>query len=353
MLMIQPDPIIVETVDRLLGEQCSAEVINAAEDGHWPASLWQSLEDAGATQAWVAEAAGGGGASIADGFAITRLAGKHAVPVPLAETLLAGHLLAAAGLEVPTGPLTIAPVVGETEFWLSAQGSFEGSARRVPCVRNTGFMVATIAGDARVGLGLFDRSSWRIGEGDGIVKGLDANVHLHGEAIAIADTGDWRGPLLLLGAAVRSHQIAGALEHMLAQSIEYAQMRNQFGRPISKFQAVQHNLAVLAGEAAAAGAAADGAMKAIVLHGLDDTRTFMAVASAKIRAGEAAGTGAAIAHQVHGAIGFTREYSLHQRTRRLWTWRDDFHPERVWADRLGRAVCAEGADRLWPSLTAL
>ena len=109
----------------------------------------------------------------------------------------------------------------------------------------------------------------------------------------------------------------------------------------------------MAGEAAAAGAAADGAMKAIVLHGLDDTRTFMAVASAKIRAGEAAGTGAAIAHQVHGAIGFTREYSLHQRTRRLWTWRDDFHPERVWADRLGRAVCAEGADRLWPSLTAL
>ena len=351
--MIQPDPIIVETVDRLLEEQCSAALINAAEDGQWPASLWQSLEDAGATQAWVPEAAGGGGATIADGFAITRLAGKHAAPVPLAETLLAGYLLAAAGLEVPTGPLTIAPVLGETEFCPNEQGGFEGSARRVPCVRNAEFMVATIDGNARAGLGLFDRSSWRISEGAGIIKGLDANVHLYGEAIAMADTGDWRDPLLLMGAAVRSHQIAGALEHMLAQSIEYAQTRNQFGRPISKFQAVQHNLAVLAGEAAAAGAAADGAMKAIVLHGLDDARTFMAVASAKIRAGEAAGTGAAIAHQVHGAIGFTREYSLHQRTRRLWTWRDDFHSERVWADRLGRAVCAEGADRLWPSLTAI
>ncbi len=145
----------------------------------------------------------------------------------------------------------------------------------------------------------------------------------------------------------------GAMEVLYKTTVEYTKIRKQFGRPISKFQAVQHNLAVLAGEAAAAGAAADGAMKAIALHGLDDTRTFMAVASAKIRAGEAAGTGAAIAHQVHGAIGFTREYSLHQRTRRLWTWRDDFHPERVWADRLGRAVCAEGADRLWPSLTAL
>ena len=72
--MIQPDPIIVETVDRLLEEQCSADVINAAEDGQWPASLWQSLEDSGATQAWVPEAAGGGGATVADGFA---LLGRH------------------------------------------------------------------------------------------------------------------------------------------------------------------------------------------------------------------------------------------------------------------------------------
>ena len=114
---------------------------------------------------------------------------------------------------------------------------------------------------------------------------------------------------------------------------------------------MQHNLAVLAGEAAAAGAAADAAAIAIERFGAQDSRSFRAVAAAKIRAGEAAGSGAAIAHQVHGAIGFTREYSLQQRTRRLWSWRDDFGTETEWADELGRAVVAAGADNLWADLT--
>ena len=86
--------------------------------------------------------------------------------------------------------------------------------------------------------------------------------------------------------------------------------------------------------------------------GIDDG-VFLEVASAKIRVGEAVTEGAAIAHQVHGAMGFTREYSLHQSTRRLWAWRDDFGAESVWAMRLGEAAIAGGAGDLWPALTAL
>ena len=104
---------------------------------------------------------------------------------------------------------------------------------------------------------------------------------------------------------------------------------------------------------AAAGAAADAAGSAIIRHGIDDDRTLFAVAAAKIRAGEAAGAGAAIAHQVHGAMGFTREYSLHQSTRRLWAWRDDFGAESIWATRLGALAIEGGADTLWPTLTAI
>ncbi len=189
------------------------------------------------------------------------------------------------------------------------------------------------------------RRAWRVGETAGAVRGIDADVTFDGAPVAIATECDWADALLLMGAALRSQQMAGALAHILAQSSDYAQTRTQFGRAIVKFQAVQHNLAILAGEAAAASAAADAAMKTIIQYGLTDPRTFMAVASAKIRTGEAANTGAAIAHQVHGAIGFTREYSLHHRTRRLWTWRDDFLPERVWAARLGQLVCDQGA---WP-----
>ena len=121
---------------------------------------------------------------------------------------------------------------------------------------------------------------------------------------------DYAGRLRRMGAALRAEQMAGALEGSLEQSLRYAADRHQFGRPIAKFQAVQHNLAVLAGEVSAATASADAAVCAIARHGIEDERTFLAVAAAKIRCGQAAGAGAAIVHQVHGAMGFTREYSL-------------------------------------------
>ena len=156
--------------------------------------------------------------------------------------------------------------------------------------------------------------------------------------------------MIQMGAVMRSQQMAGAMTRVLQQCIQYARDREQFGRPIGRFQAVQHNIAMLAAETAAAGSAADAAVKAIDRYGLDDPRTKIAVASGKIRSGEAAGSGAAIAHQVHGAMGYTHEYSLHQSTRRLWAWRDDFGPESLWAGRLGRQVAAAGDSELWPAL---
>jgi acyl-CoA dehydrogenase len=153
--------------------------------------------------------------------------------------------------------------------------------------------------------------------------------------------------LVTFGAAVRLQQMAGALEKILEQSVQYALDRSQFGRPIAKFQAVQHNLATFAGEVAAASAAADAAAEACSGEDI----AVGEVAIAKVRAGEAAGTGAAIAHQVHGAMGFTYEHSLHHATRRLWAWREEFGNEAVWARRLGRMVAAHGADGLWPFIT--
>ena len=67
--------------------------------------LWDTLEAAGLPLAWVPEARGGAGASLADGFGIVRVAARYAAPVPLAETLLAGWTLSQAGVDVPPGPL--------------------------------------------------------------------------------------------------------------------------------------------------------------------------------------------------------------------------------------------------------
>jgi acyl-CoA dehydrogenase len=146
--------------------------------------------------------------------------------------------------------------------------------------------------------------------------------------------------------------MAGALEAVLDASVVYANERVAFERPIAKFQAVQHNLARLAGETAVAMAAAGSAADAIANADSFDEEVFLEAAAAKIRVGEAAGEGAAIAHQVLGAIGFTKEHTLHRFTQRLWAWRDDFGNESFWAVKLGNRVAANGADALWPMLAA-
>jgi alkylation response protein AidB-like acyl-CoA dehydrogenase len=75
------------------------------------------------------------------------------------------------------------------------------------------------------------------------------------------------------------------------------------------------------------------------------------IAVGKIRTGEAAGLCAGLAHQIHGAIGFTQEHSLHFFTKRLLSWRNEFGSEVEWSILLGRHLAAAGADRLWPEIT--
>ncbi len=123
---------------------------------------------------------------------------------------------------------------------------------------------------------------------------------------------------------------------MLDISVRYSNERVAFEKKISKFQAVQHNLARLAGESAAALAAATSAADAIANSTSFDDGFFLEAASAKIRCSEAAEKGAAIAHQVHGAIGFTVEHILHRYSLRALAWRDDFGSESYWAVELGK-----------------
>jgi len=158
--------------------------------------------------------------------------------------------------------------------------------------------------------------------------------------------------LRAMGAVARACQMAGALQAILTRSVAYAGERMAFDRPIGNFQAIQHALARLAGETAVALAASGSAADALASASDDADGVFLEVASAKIRVGEAAAAGAAIAHQVHGAIGFSTEHPLHLFTQRLWAWRDDFGSESAWAVLLGTRIAQRGADALWPMLAA-
>jgi acyl-CoA dehydrogenase len=319
---------LLTTIDRVAEAHCPKALRESAEAGEWPAALWRELENVGLARAALPESAGGAGLDFGGAMAALRRTAYHALPVPLAETMIAGRLVVAAGLEVPDGPLTVA----------------SGDAKRVPWGNQCGHVVR-ISSDDEVTLFPLRDFSPRIEKN--LAGEPRASLDFRGKAPAAKSALQGAQERLMLeGALARSVQMAGALERALAYSLTYASERVQFGRPIGKFQAVQHMLALLAGQAAAASAIADAAVEASAQAPDEFT-----VAAAKARVGEAAGKGAEIAHQVHGAMGFTREHNLHYVTRRLWSWRDEFGNEAHWQMRLGRMVAAKGADALWPMLT--
>lgn len=146
--------------------------------------------------------------------------------------------------------------------------------------------------------------------------------------------------------------MAGAMGQALSLSIEHVNTRQQFGRPLGKFQAVQQSLAVMACEVRAVEAAAAALATRIDSVNLDPAGADFEIAAAKLRANQAVGVVTAVAHQVHGAIGFTAEYDLHRVTIPLMRWRSAHGNDAYWAQRLGRQVAGLGGRGLWETLTA-
>jgi acyl-CoA dehydrogenase len=347
---VESENIVAETAERIFTDLADPQTINNDKDGSWKAPLWQALTEAGLPLSWVAEELGGSGASLAEGFSVLSSAGRFGVAIPLAETMLAGWLLAQAKIASPDGAMTVAPASPKDRISLNADDTLSGRTRGVPFAKAAKHIAVLASGTNGLSIALVDAASCRIEQGLNLASdAIDIVTFNNVRPIAIkpAPKGFDQTSLMLMGAVARSLQIAGALESMLDISVRYSNERVAFEKKISKFQAVQHNLAKLAGEAAAALAAASSAADTIANSTSFDA-VFLEAASAKIRCSEAAEKGAAIAHQVHGAIGFTIEHILHRYTLRALAWRDDFGHESWWAVELGKMVAARGADELWP-----
>ena len=295
---------------------------------------------------WVARAR-----TLADGFAVLGVAGRFAVAVPLAETMMAGWLLACAGLEAPDGAMTIAPARPLDRITLGKDGTLNGRVPGIPFASDVQHIAALAESEPGAVVALVAAKDCRIDEGN-TPAGDASNVvifdHVKPLHHSSAPAGFDRAALMLMGSVTRSVQTAGALEAILSLSVAYANERVAFERPIGKFQAVQQNLARLAGEVATALAVSGSAADTLAQGSAFDDPAFLEAASAKIRCAEAATESAGIAHQVFGAIGFTREHVLHRFTLRLLAWRDDFGNESYWAAELGRYVARQGADEFWP-----
>ena len=326
--MSEARAMLVETADRLFGDLAADPEAGFAE-------IWPAVAEAGFSSLLLSEDQGGFGGDWGDLFAVLRSAGGLALAAPVGEAAVAVWVLAEAGLSPVDGLATIAPTV---EGGVS-DGRFSGVLRSVPWGGDTEVVVASSNGKL-IRLNVADAQVTR-----GFSPAGEPRDALSFDGAA-AETAPSKIDLMACGAFLRTAQIAGALDAALAASITYANERVQFGKPISKFQTVQQNLAIFAVEAAAVNSAGQAAARAA-----DAGDASFEFAAAKLRANSAAGQGAALAHQVHGAIGFTLEYPLHRLTRRLAGWRSEFGGDRLWAERLGRRVAALGAEGLWTELT--
>lgn len=307
----------------------------AQADDIWPAPLWTEAEEAGFTLALLTEDQGGFGFSPAEALAPVRIAAAQAVPLPLGETVLANWLLAAAGLDPVEGPLGV---------------STDG--RAVPFGRHLAGLVMLDADAATLTLSRPAAADWQHGSN---IAGepRDSLGALPADILASAPAPMAPATLHALLAALRSVQMAGAAGRVLDMTLHYAGEREQFGRALSRFQAIQHNCAIMASHVAAANVAADLAIASLP-QALNAPEAFVTIAAAaKIRTGEAATQVAALSHQIHGAIGFSHEYALHPLTRRLWSWRDEDGTDAEWCRLLAARVTALPERGLWPFLTAL
>ena len=342
--MHDPDDAALEMTERLLRERCTDAVLFRADAGEWCGDLWDALDSFGLPLAMVSEKSGGLGMTPAEALRIAALAGRAALPLPMPETMLSNWLLDLSGLAHAEGPAVIVPqglsLVPEGGDW-----RLLGTAPKVPWGRSATVVAVTGGQVVRAGrTGALLRQAANIANEPRDTLRFDQPV----PADAVAPLPAGVDPFTLL-AALRCAQMAGAMEQITDLTTDYALQRHQFGKPLAKFQAVQQSLAVLIEHAAAGQVAAGMACEAVASLPMRS----LAVAAGKVRIGEAAGNVAGIAHQVHGAIGFSHEYRLHHLTRRLWSWREEYGNETHWARKLGAALAAAGPDGLWPAITAI
>ena len=349
---------LLESMGRLFEDKCTKQVVDAAETGVFAADLWRAVSETGVPLAALPESAGGADAEWADLYAALRVAGRFSAPIPLAETMLAGWIASSAGLDISDGPMTVGPVRASDRLTLTRDGNgwrLSGTASRLPYASFAERIVLIADGpDGEMAVVLEGSAAPTATKGKNIANESRDTLTFDGfrlsaDAAAPLTGGVSRAALYRRGALARATMMSGALERAMDLAVTYAQERVQFGRPISKFQAVQQNLAVLSEQTAVAVAAANVGIEALSCG--DPEREEFLIAVAKTRVGEAATLACELAHQVHGAIGFTKEYSLQLATRRLWSWREEFGGDPEWAAKVGTYICGKGADQLWPILT--
>jgi acyl-CoA dehydrogenase len=319
--------IITASVERLFSNSRISDLQMQLDSGKLPEALWHELESSGFSHAEMWKTA----------IHILRIAARFPISIPLAETILAANLLKDSGLVVPSGVLSFVAKDCQKNIAISSCGKVSGEAELVPWARHAEFILVIVQDK----LAVVKKKYCNVRLRSNIAGEPRDNVTFNNvNAIEIIE-GISASGVFNQAALLRSAQIVGTLDTVLNITIQYVSERQQFGRPISKFQAIQHHMAELAGYVASASAA---------LVAAAENPSFISIASSKVISSEAATRSAAIAHQAFGAIGFTAEHFLHRYSKALWAWRDEYGDEAYWNKELGSFFAKKGSDMIWPNI---
>ena len=345
--MSEMKDMILDVVERMLKEHVDKDLVDVVEQGNWSPKVWNLFEENGIPIVAISEENGGAGGDLDDLLNIVRLTGKYAAPIPFAETTLANYVLERANLQVVDGPTTY--MLSADQAYTLADGKLTGTAVHVPWARHTQRFVTLANSADGTHLVEIELRKASITQGTNLASEPRDTVAFQYAPVAQVSAPlsfDELRMITTLETAFRLALMTGAIDKINDLTIQYTNEREQFGRPIHRFQLVQQHIVHLAGETAIALAAFNNVTDSLVHNASCDE-----VAYARLRLEEAIQTVATIAHQVHAAIGTTHEHSLHQYTRRLWSWRDEGTSTAYWADVVATQLLEQSGDSLWAYLT--
>ncbi|MDI9953273.1 acyl-CoA dehydrogenase family protein [Rhodococcus sp. IEGM 1305] len=303
--------------------------------------LWNQLKDLGLVRLTGREENGGSGASWFEAAELLRATAWNGVRVPLPEhDLLACWLLDVAGLAGDERRRTVCVL------------DDNGNASGVPWAATSEKVVTVWRNSGTYRVADVETSALTVATGTNLANEPRDTVTADITTLAGTPVPDAViDQLRLRGALVRGLQVCAALERILDLSIVHTTERVQFGRALAKFQAVQNLVADIAAETSLARAATDAALTQAVRTDWSGTSLEFLIAVARSCAGHAASVVVRNAHQVHGAIGTTREHRLHEFTNSALAWRSEFGSVHHWDDTLTTAAVTAGRKDLWGLIT--
>ena len=352
--LTQTQELIRSSSREFLADRSGPAVVRAVADGDTRAitELWKDAADLGWPGLTIPENYGGSGLSFSDLAVLLEELGASLAPLPIVETAVTSRILERYGPDIlkaellpqiATGDVLVTPATVERDAsWEARAGSavatHTGSGlvitgeKRFVSFANQATHALTLVRTGHDEPALVVVPIWK-------TVGVEQTPVIHTSGVPVAslefnevevpvssvvatggDAIDATEELVAAGAVARATQLAGLARAVVDSTVEYTSGRQQFGRSVGSFQAVQHHLAEMAIAAKQVGHLAHAAAWSFTREKYSISRA----AQAKIAASDKIAALCWTAHQAHGAIGFTWEHDLHLYTRRALAWKTDF-----------------------------